>query len=214
MQCSQDAVIAVSRWMPGLVDNLSSHHGNDIEAVSNQLVEAARQKLQTNAEIAQGKDDLRMSSRNLGAIDEDAGATSKAPSERRRPTRVRIVSTPAGSAIDMFGAAPTNSTVFQPKTTLRGNSRSKTLSTPLNGDMFGDSTSSLLAPGEILLNVVDTSGKKYSIKVMGEVYEKIKGSKAPLMLTDAKDDSENVGTYLDGFVRMKSRDRSLSNVSR
>lgn len=117
--------------------------------------------------------------------------------------------------MDMFGEVAPQSTVFKPSTAVqRRNRRQRTLSTPLSGDMFGDTAAVMLAPGEVLLNVVDDTGKKFPIKVKDEVAKKIKTSTKPLSLVEMKKETEFVGEYLDGFVRSKGRERSLSNLSK
>ena len=115
----------------------------------------------------------------------------------------------------MFGEVAPKSTVFQPTGALRARSRrQRTLSTPLSGDMFGDTAAVMLAPGEVLLNVVDDTGKKYPIKVKEDVSNQIKTSTKPMTLVEMRRETDFVGEYLDGFVRSKGRERSLSNLSK
>ncbi len=204
--------------MPGVLEDIQSsiHHSGDVEAVGDKLVQAARQKLDINAGIAEKKDELKKSAHDLQVVAEDS--SENLVSLRPRPPRsrrVRIVSTPAGGAMDMFGEVAPQSTVFKPSTAVqRRNRRQRTLSTPLSGDMFGDTAAVMLAPGEVLLNVVDDTGKKFPIKVKDEVAKKIKTSTKPLSLVEMKKETEFVGEYLDGFVRSKGRERSLSNLSK
>ncbi len=201
--------------MPGCVEDFSDHVSGDIEKVSDKLVLAARQKLETNAHLAEKKDELRLSTNNLAALTEDQDLPTPLPKKRPPRRRVRIVSTPIGGAMDMFGEVPAKSTVFQPNAAMRTRSRrQRTLSTPLSGDMFGDTAAVMLAPGEVLLNIVDKDGKKYPIKVKEEVNKKIKDSTKPLTLVEMKRETEFTGQYLDGFIRSKGRERSLSNVSK
>ena len=200
--------------MPGCVEDFSEHVVGDIEKVSDKLVTAAREKLETNAHLAEKKDELRLSN-NLGSLTEDQDVPAALPKRRPPRRRVRIVSTPAGGAMDMFGEVPPKSTVFQPNAAVRTRSRrQRTLSTPLSGDMFGDTAAVMLAPGEVLLNIIDKDGKKYPIKVKEEVNKKIKDSTKPLTLVEMKRETEFTGQYLDGFIRSKGRERSLSNVSK
>ena len=67
-------------------------------------------------------------------------------------------------------------------------------------------------PLAVLFNVVDSSGKKMPIKVMDEVYKKIKASTVPLTLTELKRETAFAGEYLDGFIRKQGRSRTLSNL--
>lgn len=214
----KDAVISVSRWMPGFVEDLNCH-GGDIEAVSGKLVEEARRKLETRANMAEMKDDLRMHSAlpakaDMSQINEytgDSGIGSLARPPRRR---VRIVSTPAGKGQDMFGALPPAAPVFQPSAPVRARGRrQRTVSTPISGDMFGDTAAVVLAPGEVLLNIVEANGNKIPIKVHQDLYKKMKESNIPLSLSEVTKETNFVGNYLDGFVRKEGRSRTLSSLS-
>lgn len=213
-----DAVISVTRWFPGLIDDISKHEKTfDSTHVANALVEEARKKLETSAQMAETKDNLRMASQKdvMASIGEDDSLKNlpkpSVPPPRRR---VRITSTPAGGG-DMFGEV-TPQALFRPGASIRGvgprRGRQRTVSTPLSGDMFGDTAAVVLAPGEVLLNVVDSNGKKMPIKVMDEVYKKIKASTVPLTLTELKRETAFAGEYLDGFIRKQGRSRTLSNL--
>lgn len=204
--------------MPGFVEDLNCH-GGDIEAVSGKLVEEARKKLETRANMAEMKDDLRMHSTleaksDMSQINEytgDSGIGSLARPPRRR---VRIVSTPAGKGHDMFGEVPPAAPVFQPSAPVRARGRrQRTVSTPISGDMFGDTAAVVLAPGEVLLNIVEAHGNKIPIKVHQDLYKKMKESNIPLSLSEVTKETNFVGTYLDGFVRKEGRSRTLSSLS-
>lgn len=215
----QDAVISVSRWMPGLIDDLN-HHESDIEAVSGKLVEEARKKLETRANMAEMKDDLRMlpvTSLNPNNViapiseDSDQGELLVVRPPRRR---VRIVSTPAGNGHDMFGEVNPTASVFQPSVPLNPKRRrQRTVSTPLSGSMFGDTAAVVLGPGEILLHIVESDGKKFPIKINSALLKKIKETNIPLSLVEAIKETTIEGNYLDGFIRREGKSRTLSSLS-
>jgi len=215
----------VSRWNPGFVEDLSQHEG-DVESVSANLVEAARRKLENSVVLSATKDDLRMNtlpsmapmspfSGGMAPISEAEGGTPAKSPIRPPRRRVRIVSTPAGKRQDMFGEVAPEGSGFQPSASVRARARrQKTLSTPLTGNMFGDTAAAVvLAPGEVLLNVTDAEGKKMRVRVDEELYKKMKESTVPLTLQEAKKETIFAGEFLDGFVRKEGRSRTLSNLS-
>ena len=206
-----DAVISVSRWQPGVIDDMQ--HGceavQSANAVSEKLVEEARKKLSQSVMKAEEKDKFltSMEKRN----EDQAG---------RPRRRVRIVSTPAGGHRDMFAEpghpTPILETVpmptsFQPsESILPRRRRMRALSTPLSGDMFGDTSPVVLAPGEVLVHVIDNNGTKYPVKMDSAVLDKIRNATTPLSLMEVQSENSLTGVFLDGFVRRPGKLRSNS----
>jgi len=214
----KDAVISVSRWMPGLIDDLN-HHENDIEEFSDKLVEEARKKLEKRANMAEMKDDLRMypattlqPKDTIPSISEN-GENENVPARRPPRRRVRIVSTPVGHGNEMFGEVVPTPGVFQPSAPLRPRRRQRTISTPLSGSMFGDQAAVVLGPGEILVHVVEPDGNKIPFKIQDALLKKMKETNIPLSLIEAAKETSFEGNYLDGFVRKDGKSRTLSSLS-
>lgn len=213
----EDAVIAVSRWTPGVVDDLAEG-GEDVEAVSGRLVEEARNRLDKSSH--QTQDDKASSMLGVSTISEDAkqdffAPTSSAPPRRRR---IRIVSTPAAGGKGIFGEVEDAAPVahFQPAAPMGPRRRrTRTMSTPLSGDMFGDTSSVVLGAGEVLVSIVEQGGKKIPVKLTKETLERIRESKTLLTLVEARKPDTFEGNYLEGFVRKPStrRNKSASNNS-
>jgi hypothetical protein len=203
----KDAVISVSRWQPGVIDDMQQ--GQSGNAVSEKLVEEARKKLNQSVLKAEEKDNF------ISSMDHKSEGQTSRP--RRR---VRIVSTPAGGHRNMFAEpgqpAPVTETVplqtaFQPSESIvPRRRRMRALSTPLSGDMFGDTSPVVLAPGEVLVHVVDNDGAKYPVKIDAQVLDKIRNATTPLSLTDLQSENSLTGVYLDGFVRRPGKSRSNS----
>jgi hypothetical protein len=207
----KDAVISVSRWQPGVIDDMQhgSELGQSANAVSEKLVEEARKKLDQSVMKAEEKDNFIAS---MDKRNED---------QKSRPRRrVRIVSTPAGGHKNMFAEPghPTPitesvpmPTAFQPSESIvPRRRRMRALSTPLSGDMFGDTSPIVLAPGEVLVHVVDNDGGKYPVKMDSAVLDKIRNSTTPLSLTELQTENSLTGVFLDGYVRRPGRARSNS----
>jgi len=205
----KDAMISVSRWTPGFVDDLvESDNGevDDTQALTRKLAREASKRLDKSAHKAEKTDQVMLSVPEVGVV---------APIRKRR---VRIVSTPVGGG-DMFaepGALPASATsvpAFQPLAPVGGASRRRrhrTLSSPVTGDMFGDTTPVVLGPGEVLANIVTSAGKKHPVKMDEKLLKKVCGSQTPLVLMEEKKETSFVGNYLDGFIRKDGRSRALS----
>ncbi len=194
--------------MPGVVDNLGEDA--NAEELAGKLVSEARGTLDKSAHVAENTDKVMMA--------EVPQPKPVAPRPRRR---IRIVSTPAGGG-DIFAeptsplAGPSETTsVFQPSAPVGGQRRrrNRTLSTPISGEMFGDTAPVVIAPGQVLVNIMDSTGKKYPVKVPKATMDKISSSTAPLVLVEERKDANIVGSFLDGFIRKEGRQRAASNLS-
>eukprot|EP01083_Nonionella_stella_P278645 947665_1 len=150
----------------------------------------------------------------------------------RRPStamsRQRVVSRPCSSAGDMFeeevGTTQENAgaTKFRPLAPL-GNRRhrERTLSNPVSvngGDpMFGDDHANaiMVAPGEVLVNIMSSSGKLRPAKMTEDIFENIfdSSTNSALMLTEDKEETNVVGNFLEGFIRNSRRNHAISNLS-
>eukprot|EP00558_Chaetoceros_sp_UNC1202_P006423 CAMPEP_0197244998 /NCGR_PEP_ID=MMETSP1429-20130617/9929_1 /TAXON_ID=49237 /ORGANISM="Chaetoceros sp., Strain UNC1202" /LENGTH=745 /DNA_ID=CAMNT_0042705431 /DNA_START=63 /DNA_END=2300 /DNA_ORIENTATION=+ len=208
-----DAVIAVSRWTPGVLEGLGEN--DDVEALSGKLVEEARNRLDKSSHKSDRSDNMLTS---VGENNTSLGA----PSRRAPRRRIRIVSTPSGAGKDMFGALTpaASQPFFKPELPVAPSflkRRNRTMSTPLSGDMFGAGSSPVvLAAGEVLVNIVEQDGKKMPVKLKQETFNKIRLGGNPLTLIESKKVTTFEGQYLDGFVRgslTAARARSNSNLS-
>jgi len=190
-----DSVVSVTRWTPGVVDEIvdSEHGGVPAQNVAERVAKEAQKNLDRSEHKDTQKDEILSSFANS-----EVGAPIRT---RPRPKRVKIVSTPIGGG-DMFTGG---TEVFQPKDTLRRRRRVKTMSTPISGDMWGDTTTVVLAPGEILVNIIGPNDEKYASKMKEETYKLLKESGTPQLLTIAQPDTQFMGQYLDGFVRRSNR---------
>ena len=195
--------------MPGVVEEIvDSEHGGAAANVAERVVMEAQKKLD-HSEHLDGKKDQVLSQIEMGVGDSISETGGAVPSSRTARKRVKIVSTPIGGG-DMFAGG---SEVFQPVAPLRRRRRVKTMSTPISGAMWGDTTTVVLAPGEILVNVLGPNNEKFAAKMKQATYKKLSEAGTPFALTAEEEDTQFVGQYLDGFVRRKGRTRSVSNVS-
>lgn len=219
-------MISVSRWTPGFFENLQeggSIDDNKVnkESLSRSLVKEARGRMERSASKAEQADK----------------AMSPGGSPVRRPStsmsRQRIMSTPVSSPAnsggdmfeDNFEAIRENdgTTKFRPSAPVgnRRRHRVRTLTNPVSvtgGDpMFGDDQASavLVAPGEVLVDMMSSSGKTRPAKISEELYDKIfvSSTDSALMLTEDKEETNFVGSFLEGFIRNSRRNRAISNVS-
>ena len=218
----EDAIVTVNRWVPGVVSALveSTHqdpdggvthsdHNNIAEAVANE----ARKKLDKSEHQAQAPshDTLKTTNLELGTVMEGGEGSYSKNNAMTRSKRVKVTSTPMGGGVDIFSGG---TEVFQPVNPLGHNRRRRmrAMSTPISGDLFGDTTPVILGPGEILVNVTGPDSQKYAAKMKEELYKKMSTSSIPLTLVEEK--KENFGIqYLDGFVRRPNNQRSLSIAS-
>ena len=203
-------MISISQWMPGVVDQVtesSTHESAAPDNLAERLAREAQKSLDKSEHRATEKDKM-LSSMTSGITPISENGAS-AP-QRTRKKRVRIVSTPAGGG-DMFGG---EEAIFQPKGAVRGrNRRSKTMSTPLSGDMWGEENTVVLSPGEVLVHVIGPNDKKYSAKMKEGTLKLISEAESPILLSGGEEDREFVGQYLDGFVRRTGRRKSISSKS-
>jgi Kef-type K+ transport system membrane component KefB len=201
----EDSLISVTRWIPGAVAEMveSAHDGKVAGGtpLAEKLFNEAQEKLERSEHKDSKKDEV-LSRIDMGVmpISETSALRTRAPSKR-----IRIVSTPVGGG-GMFNEG---TEVFKPAAPLRQRRRHKTMSTPLSGDMWGENTTVVLTPGEVLVNVIGPNNVKYAAKMKEETLTRLRTGGAPLTLVELQQDSFN----LDGFVRRKGRVRSLSNVA-
>ena len=198
-------MIVVSQWMPGIVDQIND--GSVRGEIGLELTREAQKNLDISEH--QGKREVM-----LGNINETFGST--ATNTRPRRKRVKIVSTPIGGG-DMFGHGDGGgdlSEIFQPVASLKSRRRmAKTMSTPISGDMWGDTTTVVLGPDEVLVNILGDNDEKFPAKMTKATY-KLLTTGEPMLLTKAQEDTQFTGQFLDGFVRGHGRrTRSISNVS-
>lgn len=173
--------------------------------ISEIVAKEAQEKLDKSEHKDAKKDEL-LSQLEMGAISEEGGTVQK----RRERKRVKIVSTPIGGG-DMFSAG---TEVFQPTSSIpRRRRRVKTMSTPLAGDMWGDTATVILGPGEVLVNILGQNNEKYAAKMKQETYDLLAAGGTPIMLEKVVDEKNFTEKYLDGFVRRQGRQRSVSNLS-
>jgi hypothetical protein len=199
--------VKVSLWTPGVAEEIvESQHNGTSENVAERVASEALKKLDRSEHQEGQKQDL-LSKMELGVAPiSETGAPIA--TRRSRTKRVKIVSTPIGGG-DMFAGG---TEVFQPTAPLRRR-RVKTMSTPISGDMWGDTTTVVLGPGEILINVIGPNDEKYAAKMKEETYKKLSQGGTPFTLAAVEEETQFVGQYLDGFVRRKGRNKSLSNLS-
>ncbi len=200
--------MSVTRWTPGVVNEIvdSEHGGAPAQNVAERVALEAQKNLD-KSEHKDSKKDEMLSHFEQGV---GAGAIGEGGAPRTRPPRkrVKIVSTPIGGG-DMFAGG---TEVFQPQTSLRRRRRVKTMSTPISGDMWGDTTTVVLAPGEILVNIIGPNDDKYAAKMKEETFKLLTESGTPQLLTIAEPDTQFMGQYLDGFVRRSQRTPSISEL--
>lgn len=110
-----------------------------------------------------------------------------------------------------FASTPTDA-VFTPSAPLRSRRR-KTMSTPLSGDMWKDTASVVLAPGEMVVNISGNNGVQYPAKMKSTTFANVKASNGATTLVEESQSETFEGQYLDGFVRRRGRTRQLSNMS-
>lgn len=200
-----EAVIVVSQWLPGIVGQINE--GSVRGEIGLELTKEAQKNLDISEH--QGKRESK-----LGKINETFAATTTSAPTRRK--RVRIVSTPVGGG-DMFvegGEGGDLSGIFQPSAPVRNRRRRvKTMSTPISGDMWGDTTTVILGPDEVLVNILGDNDEKFPAKMTKATY-KLLTTGEPMLLTKAQEDTQFTGQFLDGFVRGHGRrTRSISNIS-
>jgi hypothetical protein len=195
--------VKVSLWTPGVVNEIveSQHNGSsdhcDLERnISERLAMEAEKNLDWSAKRETKKEEF-LSQMKLGT----------GPNGRPRTKRVRIGSTPIGGG-DMFAGG---TAVFQPKDPLR-KTRAKTTSTTISGDMWGETTTVVLGPGEILINVIGPNDEKFAAKMREETYVKLCQSGTPFTLDMIGEETQFHGQYLDGFVRRERR-KTLPSTS-
>ena len=203
--------MSVTRWTPSVVNEIvdkSEHGGN---AVTQNIAERVAMEAEINLGKSEHKDNKK--DEMLSKIENGAGAHvsgTDPPKPRRQNKRIKIVSTPIGGG-DMFAGG---TEVFQPHASLtRRRRREKTMSTPISGDMWGDTTTVVLAPGEILINVIGPNDEKYAAKMKEETYKILRESGNPQLITIAEPDTQFMGQYLDGFVRRTYKPASISSIS-
>ena len=198
----------MTRWVPGIVDELkdeSTRGESSARNIAEIVAREAQEKLDKSEHKDAKKDEL-LSQLEMGAISEEGGAVQK---RRERKKRVKIVSTPIGGG-DMFSSG---TEIFQPTAAIRRRRRVKTMSTPLAGDMWGDTATVILGPGEVLVNILGQNNEKYAAKMKQETYDLLTAGGTPIMLEKAVDETHFTEQYLDGFVRREGRQRSVSNLS-
>lgn len=204
----------VSRWIPGVLDEITeaSAHGENLTNVSSKLAEEAQMRL-NNSRHKEVTKDLGLSqfqSTRLPSTKEES-ITEESNLAPTRQKRVKVVSTPINGG-DMFDP---NKELFQPTAPLRRpRRRMRTMSTPISGDMFGDTTTVILGPGEVLVNVTGKDkNKSYVAKMKEDTFKLLSESGVPITLTTVEVNKQFSGQYLDGFVRREGRKRSVSNLS-
>lgn len=206
-------MVSVTRWVPGIVDEIvdeSQRGGGEATGprnIAEIVAKEAQQKLDKSEHKDAQKDEL-LSKFEMGAIKED-GVSDAIQERRARRKRVKIVSTPIGGG-DMFAGG---TEIFQPTAPIRRRRRVKTMSTPLSGDMWGDSATVVLGPGELLVNVIGPNNEKFAAKMKQETYNLLTVGGTPITLEKATDETNFTEQYLDGFVRRQGRQRSTSNLS-
>jgi len=208
----EDAIITVTRWMPGIVSEIveSTHDGATNQSnIAEILATEARKKLDKSEHNNRSTDHVMLDRFEMGAINEGGQSTDTAIRARRK--RVKVTSTPVGGGVDMFSGG---TEVFQPANPLgQRRRRTRTTSTPLSGDMWGDTTTVVLGPGEMVVNIVGPDNKKYAAKMKEVTYKKLAVSNSPLLLVEERSSGNFEGQYLDGFVRRGNKERSVSMAS-
>merc|ERR1712038_1345861 len=187
-----DAVIKVTRWFPGVLDNFVGEDNSSSATqtpITKQLLDEAQQKLDKSEHLGSRKDEIMKGPTGMGAINENEGSANGVAAESSiggtRPgkkIRFKTVSTPVGGG-DFF-TPPVDGPLFQPAAPVRPRRRVRTMSTPMSGDMFNETST------------VDKLG-----------------SGNPLTLVELEQSTTFEGQYLEGFVRRKGRSRSVSNLS-
>jgi hypothetical protein len=135
----------------------------------------------------------------------EMGAVSN---DRTTRKRVKILSTPIGGG-DMFTG---ETELFQPTAPLR-KSRVKTMSTPISGDMWDDTTTVVLGPGEMLINIIGPNDEKFPAKMKEETFKHLSDGGTPSTLVAAGESTQFIGQYLDGFVRRRERGSKTKSFS-
>merc|ERR1712038_1673981 len=195
-----DAVIKVTRWFPGVLDNFVGEDNSSSATqtpITKQLLDEAQQKLDKSEHLDSRKDEIMKGPTGMGAINENEGSANGVAAESSiggtRPgkkIRFKTVSTPVGGG-DFF-TPPVDGPLFQPAAPVRPRRRVRTMSTPMSGDMFNETSTVVVAAGEVVVTVTGPKGEKYMSKMKSSTFE---------------------GQYLEGFVRRKGRSRSVSNLS-
>lgn len=202
----------VSRWLPGIMDEITEHsaHGVKTVNIAERLALEAKVTLDKNEQLASKKDELltRMESGRMESV-EQTDTLSALPTSSKR-VRIKNLSNPSG---EMFGIAAGTEGIFQPTAPISRRRRTRALSTPIAGNMWGDNTTVVLGPGEILVDIIGPDGKKHPAKMKQETFKQVSGGGNPVMLTVEEADKQFVGKYLDGFVRKQGRTRSVSSKS-
>ncbi len=203
----------VNRWMPGIMDEITEHstHGVETVNIAERLALEAKVTLDKHEQRATKKDEIlsRLEAGRTGMESiEQTDTLSALPSSGKR-VRIKNLSNPSG---EMFGAAEGTEGIFQPTAPIRRR-RTRALSTPISGNMFGEVTV-VLGPGEILVDVIGPDGKKHPAKMKQETFKQVSVDDGnPVMLIVEEADKQFVGKYLDGFVRKQGRIRSVSSKS-
>ncbi len=203
-------MVAVTRWVPDIIDEIIDESQQGSGGSTRNIAEIVAKEAQKNLDKSEHKDakkDEMLTQFEMGAINEEGNNAVQVRRERRK--RVKIVSTPIGGG-DMFSGS---TEIFQPTAPLRRRRRVKTMSTPLSGDMWGDSATVVLGPGEVLVNVIGPNNEKYAAKMKEDTLKLLSSGGAPITLEKSVDNKQFTENYLDGFVRRKGRQRSLSNLS-
>jgi len=209
----EDAVITVTRWLPGIVHDLACGDENSVtmknKNISDCLVNEASNMLHSHEDKAKRKDTLLTGNSISNTVSEDRVPSLRTVSFTKR---TKILSTPYGKT-DMFEEMKgEEGDVFQPLAPVRRNRRSKTMSTPLSADMWKENAAVILGQGEVLVKVIGPGGQNLSAKLQTSTLKSMQASNAPLVLAVSK--SKMFGSeQLDGFIRRSGRTRTLSNLS-
>ena len=204
--------------MPGVVNEIvdSENCGGMAQNVAEKVVREAQQKLDHSERFDSNVDkvftELEMGVAGSVGTDDDIflDDANIPPSSilRARKKRSKIVSAPIGRS-DLLFAGATN--IFHPAAPIRPRRRrQKTMSTPISGEIWGDNTTIVLAPGEMLVYVLGPNDQKIATKMNRVTYAKLCDAGIPFSLVTAEDDKQYVGDFLDGFVRKKGRKTNSS----
>ena len=147
---------------------------------------------------------------NCGNVSESLVKEAQKSLDKSAHDSLRQSNAPALKTV-AFAPTPTDA-VFKPAAPMRQRRR-KTMSTPLSGDMWKDTASVVLAPGEMLVNVTGNNGIPYPAKMKTVTFANLKAGNGAMTLVEESQPDTFEGQYLDGFVRRRGRTRQLSNVS-
>lgn len=206
--CQNDAIVHVGQWLPGVVDEV---FGNEVNGDGEQEKDDARihQKLMSEARIK-----LDESEKKSAPIEKIKSSTLNMVKSRMRPGNhsIRTLSTPAG--VDMF-AEPSKNDSQQVKPLQRR--RLKTMSTPLNSDLFRVNNklpiSNLTLSGETpieiqtIMSIIGEreKGEKFRAIIKNSTLEKLKSSAIPMTLVEElKGSKSQPMSFLKGYVRKES----------